>query len=302
MRARILLQFACAALVVSGCGQTTPPPLTTAPITSFDGSWASSCVATSGSTSERHVRELTGASASRTTLSYPDATCSGIPTVTTLGGTVASGATVAAAFGGRTVNARALDFTGDAGSQLFTIAFVDTLSTPAVYYEGDLSGANDGSTAALRPTALLVTRAYGYQAAVQTPAELAALLQGSWGICVASSATASTRTVRTFAGVGVSQSATTYANATCSGPGTVIKNESGAFTIRAPATAILGSTTVPGYQYDYTLGPTMNFGLLWIDAAAVPQRIHLGDRTGAMNGSTPALRPTSLLTTPWTRQ
>lgn len=62
-------------------------------------------------------------------------------------------------------------------------------------------------------------------------------------------------------------------------------------------TAGLGTGTVQATKADVTLaGPPLEtfYTLLYRDTAAIPEALHLGDDTGALDGSTPALRPVNL--------
>lgn len=64
-----------------------------------------------------------------------------------------------------------------------------------------------------------------------------------------------------------------------------------------PVTAGLGTGTVMATKVDVTLaGPPAEtfYTLIYRDTAATPEALHLGDDTGALDGSTPALRPVDL--------
>jgi hypothetical protein len=122
----------------------------------LQGSWTSPCQ-TFGTGSEQGSVTFSGLRTTSTFRSYPTTTCTGTPSSTeTSTGSFSIGVTVQAPLGSRTVTAYKVNGTNDSlpGQTFFDLAYVDTTVIPNRLYTGDTSGTNDGSTDALRPTAL----------------------------------------------------------------------------------------------------------------------------------------------------
>jgi hypothetical protein len=126
---------------------------------------------------------------------------------------------------------------------------------------------------------------------------LEAQIQGTWlGACQAAPAS-SERLAFTFSGLAFSRISRSYANVTCTEPGTVLFTDAGSLVIGAAVTASLGTTSVTAYPIDVSLagfpGSTAH-DLAYVDTTASPNRLYLGDSSGANTGNTPATRPTTL--------
>ena len=118
-------------------------------------------------------------------------------------------------------------------------------------------------------------------------------LQGAWSMCKASTGT-SNFDILTFSGLNVTVTSDAFPNETCTGTGTPQTPRSGAVVIGASVTATLGSASVTATRLDITIeGPTQ-YNLAYINTAATPDRMYMGDTSGANDGSTPDLRPVSL--------
>lgn len=119
------------------------------------------------------------------------------------------------------------------------------------------------------------------------------LLQGAWSMCKASSGT-SNFDILTFSGVNVTVTSDAFPNETCTGTGTPQTPKSGTVVIGSTVTAALGSASVTATRLDITIGGPTQYNLAYIDTAATPDRMYMGDTSGANDGSTPELRPVSL--------
>lgn len=157
MRGFVRLIAACAAVaMVSACGGSDGGGggggvgLGAA---TFQGTWVS-CHAFATSSDET-VLVISGTSYTVTLKFHDDTTCAdaGSPIVSDAG-TLTFGSAVPANLNGSLVTAYQLDVNGSASGAFYDLGYVDVNSTPDRLYFGDISGANDGSTPALRPIAL----------------------------------------------------------------------------------------------------------------------------------------------------
>jgi hypothetical protein len=122
----------------------------------------------------------------------------------------------------------------------------------------------------------------------------ASTLQGTWASCE-TDGTASAKLAFTFSGSNVTIALASWnANSTCTGTPDFQAGVSGTFTVGSAVTANLGATPVTAHQIDVTSGGSTQYDLVYVDTAANPDRLYLGDSSGANDGSTPALRPTAL--------
>jgi hypothetical protein len=90
--------------------------------------------------------------------------------------------------------------------------------------------------------------------------------------------------------------------ADCSGSAVATTTGSGTLTIGSTVTASLGAAAVTAYQYKVTAsvgGSTKSIYLLGYVDARTPRRLYMGDQGGANDGTTPALRPTTLDAAIW---
>lgn len=134
-----------------------PPP----PPTSFSellvGTWASCQATYYGDLREALTFGSGNWSGVDTFHSSYDGTCSGgIVASSTMGGSFTLGSTLSAPLGATTVTAHAADihFTYPVATTLYTLLYVNDVPATDILYIGDTSGAYDGTTAALRPTAM----------------------------------------------------------------------------------------------------------------------------------------------------
>jgi hypothetical protein len=151
-----ILATSAALMTLSACGSSSGGALEA----QLQGVW--SACAGAGGASEKVTVTFSGLNFTSRFDSYSaNETCSGTPTLTDSDtGSYVVGATVTAplgsAAGAPTVTAYQVNGTNaSTGSQVYyDLAYVDTTVTPNRFYTGDTSGANDGSTAATRPTTL----------------------------------------------------------------------------------------------------------------------------------------------------
>ena len=135
---------------------------------------------------------------------------------------------------------------------------------------------------------------------------LEAQIQGTWSSSCQAATASSERLVYTFSGLSFSRIRKTYANVTCTEPGTVLSTDAGAFVVGAPVVASLGGAPVVAYPIDATLvgfpGSTA-YDLAYVDTNVTPNRWFHGDGGGGNTGNTPATRPASLDgTSYWVKQ
>lgn len=121
----------------------------------LQGAWVTCKVSDEGSNLD--VLTFSGLAVTRTGDAYTTGDCTGTPTpMAPASGTITLGAAVTATFGDTTVTALELDVTMDGTD--YTLGYVDFAATPDRLHLGTHTPPNDGSTPALRPTALDVTR------------------------------------------------------------------------------------------------------------------------------------------------
>jgi len=119
-------------------------------------------------------------------------------------------------------------------------------------------------------------------------------IQGTWLSACQAAPASSERLAFTFSGLGLSRMRRTYANVTCTGPGSVLSSEAGSIVVGAPVSASLGSTSVTAYPIDASLVGITAYDLAYVDTIASPNRLYLGDSSGVNTGNTRATRPTAL--------
>jgi hypothetical protein len=163
-----MLAALVAVLTTAACGSSTDTNTcnTASPIyATVQGTWAG-CAPASATTSMKNTITVSGCGVTITNDVYTSSlVCAGTPIRAAAGtGTIAIGSALAnTAFntGAAAVTAYQLDVIGTltptGGSPtslaMYTIAYVNS-ATPANLFMGDTSGANDGTTAAKRPTVL----------------------------------------------------------------------------------------------------------------------------------------------------
>lgn len=119
-------------------------------------------------------------------------------------------------------------------------------------------------------------------------------LQGTWAVCGTDGMTSAKLTF-TFSGSNVTIALASWgANTTCAGTPDSQASGNGTFTVGSAVTANLGATPVTAYPVDFTGSGGTQYDLAYVDVGASPDRLYLGDSSGANDGSTPALRPTEL--------
>lgn len=313
-RMRISLALLLAGLS-AGCGPDgrSDPPAPDDPFPrTLQGTWVSCVNEGSGAPDLAEALTIDGNAvvSVQTTHVSTDATCSGAGTVAgTFSGTFTIGGPVEARVGagGVVVTARAIDVTDSAGVTFYSIIHVDTGPTPDVLYTGDqgIDPALDGSTPDRRPDVLEAWK----------PRRLGGLpepgfsdvIQGSWASCQRGYY-GDVRETLSFSGTGWSGLDTLHSSDDGSCSGSVLDTFSfgGSFTLGGTVSAPLGVTTVTAHATDliasYPVSVTL-YTLLYVDAAATPDVLYVGDTSGALDGSTAANRPASLVAQlPYRRQ
>jgi hypothetical protein len=105
----------------------------------------------------------------------------------------------------------------------------------------------------------------------------------------------SARIVLVLSGTSFTSTSTDHANTTCAGTGTNPSSSTGTFTIGSTVSTTLNGSPVTAYQVDVTVtGVGTFYDLGYVDTSTTPHRQYEGDTSGANNGTTPALRPTTL--------
>jgi len=129
-----------------------------------------------------------------------------------------------------------------------------------------------------------------------------AAIQGSWMRCQGSAST-SMSLGAVFSGRDHIETVRTYGSPTCTGSITSEFVEPGTFALGAPLATTLDGAPVTAYPLDVSVPGFETFhDLVYLDTAATPHRLYLGELAGGLDGSTPALRPTALDTFYLTRQ
>jgi hypothetical protein len=83
--------------------------------------------------------------------------------------------------------------------------------------------------------------------------------------------------------------------ATCPGIRMVNEIHTWTFAIGSAVTASLGPSSVTAYQVDFDSSVVRDrYQLFYVDATVTPNRLYIGDSSGANDGSTPGKRPTTL--------
>ena len=126
-----------------------------------------------------------------------------------------------------------------------------------------------------------------------------AALQGSWNGCVPLGANSSTAVTFVISDLNFSVTPVGYGTPDCTGQGQQLPVQSGTIKIGSPVTAQLNAQSVTAYQVDQTITSPANaagttYTLAYVDAASAPNRLYMGDTSGANDGSTAAKRPTTL--------
>lgn len=288
MRTTRLLIAACAALTAAtGCDgskKDNPIPTPTPQIVArLQGTWME-CKAGTGSNLD--VMTFDDLNLNVTPVDFTSSDCTGEGTPRAANeGTIVAGADVSANLGAVAVTATQLDIVFSGGTQ-YTLGYVDTETTPRRFYLGDDTGANDGSTAALRPTALDATRYLTMGGPYET------LLKGAWTTCKTGAGYSNLDTL-TFSGLTVSRTGNSYTTEDCTGTPTVMPPGSGTIVLGAAVATTLDTIPVTAIQLDVSMGGT-DYTLGYVDFATDPDRLYMGTHTPPNDGSTPALRPTTL--------
>ena len=287
MRATRLVLAAFAALTLApGCGgsskKDTPVP-TPGFETRIQGTWME-CKAGTGSNVD--VMTFDGLNLTVTPVYFASNDCTGEGTPDTSNdGTIVVGADVTANLGAVAVTATQLDIVFSGGTA-YTLGYVDTEATPRRFYLGDDTGANKGTTPALRPTTLDATRYLTMGGPYET------LLQGAWSTCKPGTGT-SNLDMLTFSGLSVSRTGNSYTTEDCTGTPTPMPPGSGTIVLGAAVATTLDTIPVTAIQLDVSMGGT-DYTLGYVDFATDPDRLYMGTHTPPNDGSTPALRPTTL--------
>jgi len=123
----------------------------------------------------------------------------------------------------------------------------------------------------------------------------ASTLQGTWAACETTDGVTSDKLTFIFSGSNLTLALASWsANTTCAGTPDSQLSGNGTFTVGSAVTADLGATPVTAYPIDLTGSGGTQYDLAYVDTAASPDRLYLGDSSGANDGSTPELRPTAL--------
>lgn len=121
-----------------------------------------------------------------------------------------------------------------------------------------------------------------------------AALRGTWMRCTGA-ATTSLSLSMTFDGVAYTEAVRTYSTPDCTGAPTSEFVDVGTYAVGAPLPKVLGGAPITAHELTVTIPPFEPFyDLIHLDALATPDRLYLGELSGGNDGSTPALRPTSL--------
>jgi hypothetical protein len=119
-------------------------------------------------------------------------------------------------------------------------------------------------------------------------------IQGTWLRCEAAGG-GSGGTTRVISGLNLTVTKAAYSTANCTGAPTFA--DTATFTLRIGGTTrtTVGSASVTATQVDLIDQYGTFYDLGFVDTVANPHRIYFGDTTGALDGSSLAKRPTSLL-------
>lgn len=126
------------------------------------------------------------------------------------------------------------------------------------------------------------------------PSAFQADMQGTWVRCDATGG-GSSKTTRVISGLNITVTNEAFSSSDCTG--TPVFADVVSFTIHIGGTTrtTVGTTTVTATQIELSDAVGTFYDLGFVDTEATPDRIYFGDTTGALDGSSPALRPTSLL-------
>ena len=129
-----------------------------------------------------------------------------------------------------------------------------------------------------------------------------AAVQGSWMRCEGAATTSLSLGV-VFSGRDYTETVRTWGTPACTGAPTSEFVDLGTFVLGAPFATTLGGAPVTAYALDVSVPGYETFhDLVYLDTAATPHRLYLGELAGGLDGSTPALRPTTLDTFYLTRR
>jgi hypothetical protein len=118
-------------------------------------------------------------------------------------------------------------------------------------------------------------------------------LQGTWSTCLMGTLNSGKLSLA-FGGSTATVAVNSYTNLTCAGVGTSAGTTAYTYVIGPTVTASLGAASVTAHQIDLTSGGVTQYDLVYIDGAVTPHRLYVGDSSGLNDGSTAALRPTTL--------
>lgn len=291
---------ACAALALTACGDEEDPKPTGGGTTfsqQLQGTWTACDTGDAGSDLEITF-VVNGSSYTYTEVSHgsTNLSCTGTGTTSyTESGTATIGTAANATLGSATVAAYPVDMTPSSGSPHYELAYID--ASDRLHF-GDTSGANDGSTAQLRPTSLsdtYLSRSTGSGTGGTGATAFATALQGTWRICYFDG-TNDWSDVYAYGASSFSYAGSdhTTTNGTCGGTATPYYTVSGTYTIGAAVTTTLGSggASVTAYKVNYVLAGSYSiYDLVYIDTAASPDRLYEGDSSTG-DAETDATRPT----------
>lgn len=123
---------------------------------------------------------------------------------------------------------------------------------------------------------------------------ISSAIQGTWMRCEGA-ATTSLSLAMAFAGAGFTQTVRTYSTPACTGAPTSEFIDSGTFVLGAAVTTTADGASVTAYELDVTIpGDGTSYDLVYVDTAATPDRLAIGDLSGGRDGNSPAQRPIAL--------
>jgi hypothetical protein len=117
--------------------------------------------------------------------------------------------------------------------------------------------------------------------------------QGTWVAC-AGGVTPSQKDTLVISGTRYTDTMTAHDNDVCAGAGTAFFSDSGTVAFGPAFATTLAGAPVTAYQLDVDGAQGDFYDLGYVDVAATPDRLYLGDSNDVNDGSTPALRPTAL--------
>ncbi len=132
-------------------------------------------------------------------------------------------------------------------------------------------------------------------------------LKGTWVTCSSQWGPTDAREAVVFDGTGfvVRRYDHPTSDLSCGGEGILRDTESGHGSYTVGASVVVpdpeGNGTVTAYQLDGTTASVSSYTIAYVKTSVTPNVLYMGDDSGTNNGTTPALRPTTLQTIPRTR-